>query len=363
MTNTTISACSSCGRTTPALTLRPSGTSFNAHKTIEDGDERCTGGKPVEQKAPEPLATRLPGEKAKCVECGETQPALKADGKVKKHQDPETLRTCEQRSDVSVPCPICKRAVARRYGKVAGHKDLAKNNRCPAGNKTLAEARMVTVEVKAKPAPKPRSADADAYRALSGAGKSKLKAERLAKELAGYEHPWRASYATDDGHIELTLSRGTGAGKEQMHISWFDGACIGGDGKIIHTFRGRTIAVRNANAVRQRGQMTPEAIVAEFNRVGSRKTTGKRGPRITKTTEELQHLLPFDPATADDATILAAVLGKQLTWENQTSGKREDDVVKAAAKIAVTKAGMRNLSFRGVKTSRTIRLTNLVAVG
>ncbi len=363
--------CSGCGQTTAdGLVLTPSGKQFKRHK---DGNEVCTGGKP-QTHDPEPVnvmpASALSTVR-ECVECGEEHPPLKDPQKVRKHVNPQTLTTCEQRPSVEGQCPICEAVRILRKMRLPIHKDMKANSRCPGSNKTLAEAKVLGKKAPSKPAtpkapkqPKPKVENA--YKGLSPLEKSKFKAAKLGEELKQYPDPWRYRIETgtetqDPDQATLVLVRGTGDDIEEMCISWWSGACYGGDLRIVHTDRNRTIAVRNANAVRQRARIPHEEIKAEFIRVASRKSAPRK-PRTPKTAEEQRALLPFDPQTADDDTILKAVLNRTIRWENKTAGKTEDDVVKGAPKIARTKAGVRNLTFKGVNTTRTVRVENLVSV-
>lgn len=371
--------CSNCRRSTlTGLELLPSGKGFRAHKIEEGSSERCTGGKPVKLAPPTSegitVATTAKGD---CPECGTGPlPRLKS-GKLRKHPNPNTLEpVCQQREDVQVECPIDNRMVALRFGKLAQHNDLKKRTRCPGSNKTPTEAKAVKIEAPTRPpaekpakkaaTPKPKSEAAATYKALPGIARSQLKAKRLADELATYKHPWTATYETapDTGTVTLSLHRGKAQAVELMQISWFDGACIGGEGRITHEYRGRKIAVRNASAIKQRALLSPEEVAAEYSKVSARKAAGPpKGKRTPKPSEELKQLLPFNPETATDEEIMKAVLNKPIVWDNATSGKRESDVVKSGPKINTTTKGLRNLSFRGVNTSRTVRVAALVSVG
>lgn len=371
--------CSNCRRSTlTGLALLPSGKSFKSHKVEEGSSERCTGGKPVALAPPTSEGiTVATTAKGNCVECGAGPLSRLKSGRLRKHPNPNTLEpVCEQREDVQAECPVDNRMVALRYGKLAQHNDLTKRSRCPGSNKTPTEAKAVKIEAptrpapakvpKAKATPKPKSEAAATYKALPGIARSQMKAKRLADELATYKAPWSATYDTNDdtGTVTLSLHRGKAQAVELMQISWFNGACIGGEGRITHEYRGRKIAVRNASAIKQRATMTPEEVAAEFSKVSIRKAAGPpKGKREPKPSAELKALMPFNPETATDEDILSAVLNKPIVWDNATSGKRESDVVKAKPTINRTKTGTRNLSFRGVNTSRTVRVANLVSVG
>lgn len=365
--------CSACGQTTAdGLELTPSGKQFKRHK---DGQEVCTGGKP-QSHDPEPVKVvpaGTPAKIAECVECGEELPVLKS-GKVRKHTNPQTLATCEQRPSVEAECPVCQGNRQLKKMRFPVHKDMRAGTRCPASAKTVAEAQALEKvappkgkTTKAATPAVPKARKDDGYKALSPLDKSKAKAKKLGEELKALpDNPWRYKIETgqetqDPDQATLILTRGTGKNLEEMGISWWGGACYGGDLRIFHTYRGRTIAVRNANAVRMRAAMTPEAVAAEYARVSTRKSA-PRAPRTAKTPEQLRELMPFDPKTADDDAILKAVLNRTVRWENKTAGKTETDVVKGNPKIAVTKAGARNLTFKGLNTTRTVRVENLVSV-
>ena len=363
--------CTGCGKSTEdGLSLMPSGRNFKRHEGA-DG-ERCTGGNP-QSKTPEPV--ELVSNKktiGSCRECGEeAAPLVSKPGWVRKHTNPQTLEVCEQRESVKEDCPVCVTTRIMRHLRFPLHKDPVNKTRCPGSNKTMPEAQKLAKEGKKAPAAKikperpvvPRQRkEPNAYKALPPLEKSKFKAEKLGKELAEYPDPWR--YRIEDGddadQATLVLRRGRGNAQEEMRISWWAGACLGGDGRITHEYRNRTIAIRNANAIRLRARMTPDQVAAEFTKVGTRKTTPK--PRVQKTEEQLKELLPFDPATVSDKELLRIVKNKTVTWINRTAGKQESDVVRGHARVSMTKSGVRNLDFTGQNTSRTVRVENLVAV-
>ncbi len=363
--------CSVCGQgPDDGLNLTPSGKQISRHK---DGNEVCTGKAP-KTPDPEPVKVVPANTKpniAECVECGTEGPKLKTPGRIRKHPNPETLADCEQRPDVKVTDPVCGREIGLYRMRFKNHKDLKLNSKCLGSGKTVAEATHLANEGKKAAPGKPKAEKAkkagSPLKELSPLDKSKFKAAKLGEELKAYADPWKYTVETgpDPDQATLVAKRGTGRDIEEMRISWWGGACLGGDGKITHEFRGRKIAVRNANAVRQRGQMTHEQIVAEASRVATRKTNGG-GPKVKKTVEELQELLPFDPKEADDTEVLAALReGRTIKWKNNTSGKTEADVLKKLPRqpLARTKTGIRNLTFTGANATRTVRVENLVSVG
>lgn len=356
--------CPECGQgPQDGLELTPSGRQIKRH---QDGSQICPGKAP-RTPDPEPVKVVKANTKpkvAECVECGEEHPALKTPGKVRKHTNPQTLQECEQRAEVQADCPVCERTINLRRMRFVNHKDLKANAKCPASGKTVAEAQTLNKKAPTRPKKGEAKKKDNGYKDLSPLDKSIFKAKRLGEELKGYADPWRYTIETGPDYDQATLvaKRGPGKDIEEMRISWWAGACLGGDGKITHTFRDRKIAVRNANAVRLRGQMSHEQIVEEYSKVATRKASPKR----KKTTEELQELLPFDPKKADDKEVINHIReGRVITWIRTTDGKRESDTVKRLPKqpISRTKTGIRNLSFTGAAGSRTVRVENLVSVG
>lgn len=359
--------CPACGKgPSHGLELTPSGKAVKAHN---DGGERCEGRAP---RTPDPEPVKVvpknsPVNTRECVECGTEMPALKDPKKVRKHINPQTLAECQQRESVEETDPICGRTIGLSKMRFKTHKDLKANSRCPGSGKTVAEAQALGKKAPVKEKKAPAKKADNTYRDLPPLQKSIFKAKRLGEELKSYEGtpPWRytVEQGPDADQATLVARRGTGKDIEEMRISWWAGACLGGDGKITHEYRGRKIAVRNANAVRERAQKSHEAIQAEYAKVATRKATGNGGgPKAKKTPEQLRELMPFDPTKAGDKEILAAVRNRTVKWHSPLKGKTETDVVKGSPKIAVSKAGVRELSFTGTAGSRTVRVENLVSV-
>lgn len=359
--------CPDCGKgPADGLELTPSGKAIKTHK---DGDE-VHRGKAPHTPDPEPVKVvprNSQTNTAECVECGEEHPKLKTPGKVRKHTNPQTLEECEQRANVEADCPVCERPNLKlRKMRFVNHKDLKANAKCPASGKTVSEAQALGKKAPVKKqAAKAKKPD-NGYKDLPPLGKSIFKATKLGNELKAYPDPWRftVEQGPDPDQATLVARRGTGKDVEEMRISWWAGACLGGDGKITHEYHGRKIAVRNANAVRQRGQLTHEQIKEEAARVTTRKSNGS--PKVKRTPEELQALMPFDPKEADDKTVLAHIReGRVIKWTRVTDGKEEKDVIRKipSQPLKKTKTGVRNLSFTGDGGTRTVRVENLISVG
>lgn len=355
MTNEEIH-CSSCLQgASDGLELMPSGKNFKRHK---DGDgQPCTDGK-IEQPTPKKAATPAPKSDGtgECVECGERYPVLKS-GKLRKHAHPKTGNTCAQEPGVEVKCPQGNHRVRlSRGGKLPVHKDPELGARCIGSNKTPEEAAAATVAVKPTgkiTPPRPK----DPYRALTPIQKSETKAKRLAAELK--ELGWRSQIKLNHTIAELTLRRGKNGDTEEMFITWDAGACVGGDGMITHEYKGRKIAVRNANAVRARAATPAEQIAAEYARVANRKV-GRPTKGGTKAKTKATPVMPFDPETASDDEIVQALTNKKVVWENKLAGKQEEARVRNA-KIQPSKNG-RNIALNTEYGQRVIKATALVSV-
>lgn len=352
--------CSSCGRND--LKARPSG-KLPRHKI--DG-EWCPGTEAKvpaingAEDAPAQTAATPTKNETECEECGKLLPLLKS-GKVRKHDNERTGKVCEQDPEKEQLCPVpdgCGRRVGVVRGKLAIHKDFKLNNRCPGSGKTLEEAAKIKIKAIARPSTAAPKKAPDPYRSMSPIAKSVFKATRLATQL----HPngWKGTIVKLGPVAELTLTRGKGATQEVMFIKWDAGACIGGDGNITHTYRGRTIAVRNANAVRIRSAMTPEQIASEYARVATRKAT--RVPRQKKANADAElPPLPFDKEKATDKDLVAAITGKTIAWHNTIANKTERET---AVRVAVkpSKNG-RNLVIRThAGKERTVSVDKLVSV-
>lgn len=341
--------CPGCGRDSNDLALRPSGKSFLKHPG-PDG-EMCPGGTPVDPPEPTPVSNT----KA-CVECGEQHPVLKS-GKVRKHTHPRLNKVCLQQEGVEVECPQGKHRIRlTKAGLLPTHKDPELGARCIGSNKTLEDAKVAKVDRKPTgkvTPPRPRNP----YRDLTPQEKSKFKASRLAEQLK--EMGWRSRIELKGTVAELTLRRGRNAEQEEMFITWDGGACVGGDGMITHNYRGRTIAVRNANAVRLRAALSPEQIAAEHAKVANRKV-GRPNKGAKKALATVPSL-PFDPGTATDEEIMKALAGKKVTWFSSMKQKDESENVRDA-KVEITKAGSRNVVLHTGTGTRIVKVDALKAV-
>ncbi len=340
--------------------LRPSGTSFARHQA-GDGSN-CTG-KPVA-----PVQGGNDDGKVTCPACGKKGAPL-ADGKRIRVHNTDDGERCEQK-DTRTECNSCGRRIALIKGQLSVHQDLRAKIRCP-GSAQAPDHKPVKPFAGARPTKATKETPPKRPPAPKGVDAAQAKASLFSQTIA--PHGWKTAIEVDPE--ALTATAEATRGEEMITITWEEARCVGGT--IFHSFRSRRIALRNKNAAVQRAAMKPEQIVVEYSRVSSRKVksqvkaaTGKRTlpKRDDETKAALRMLLPFDPKDADQATIAKAIVGKDITWHNRTSGKDETGTVnpnERAIRVAESKAdGSRQVTFfllnRGAKT---IRLADLVSVG
>jgi len=169
------------------------------------------------------------------------------------------------------------------------------------------------------------------------------------------QHGWDATPELLEGDVcELTLRRG----HETLWISWTAGV-LTTEPMPTYTIAERTIRLRNASAVKQYAERTPDAGTRELEKVSSNKFF-KRRP-----TEPKASKLPFDPETATEAEIIEALMGKAVAWHNRLREIPETaQVGKNPRKIYFTEfAGERIFNFICPATGhRAFRLAALTRV-
>lgn len=270
-------------------------------------------------------------------------------------------------------CAACsRRGIGMRAGKLSIHKDLATKVRCPGSLHAPGEVKADAPKPKAKPAaPKVKKPTRPAV-AVTHEAKAMAKAAKFGQDLTQYG--WRTTFETNltDVHpstgetiasVTAVAQRGKGQDVEEMRITWWGSACIGGDDRITWEFKGRKIAVRNAKACRDRAALDHKTLVEESYRIAARKAApagskGKGGLRP----------LPFDPATVTDEELVDRLVGRTLTWTNAISDKQETAHVKPESKVTVKTLkrpeGERSISvFTTEGKSRAFHLSRLVSIG
>ena len=137
------------------------------------------------------------------------------------------------------------------------------------------------------------------------------KAHRNGAKIA--ELGWTVEIQEDGDYAELIATRGD----ESIHQAWVDGRYQ--PEAATYTIADRTVRTRNvAEALRWAGR-TREAATRELEKVASNRSFVKKAP-----TEIKRGPLPFDPATATDAEVTAALAGKKVMWLNRLSNTEEE---------------------------------------
>lgn len=170
----------------------------------------------------------------------------------------------------------------------------------------LQKEREARVDASEKPATAPETAEGrKGWGAPPEGSKSWPKAEACIA-IAG-KHGWDATPELLEGDVcELTLRRGN----ETLWISWTAGV-LTTEPMPTYTIADRVIKLRNASAVKQYAERSPETGAAELTKVSSNRFFRK------KPTEPKAAKLPFDPHTASDAEIVAALMGRAVAWHNR----------------------------------------------
>lgn len=132
------------------------------------------------------------------------------------------------------------------------------------------------------------------------------------------KHGWTVE-VTHEGDDAEAIGRRSGE-LETIYQHWIGGVYQYPAG--TYTYAARTIVPRNASAMRKRAAMTPEECKTELERV-----EGNRAFRRSTPVETRKARLPFDPETARDEEIVAALLGKGVKWTNRISNRSESAVV------------------------------------
>lgn len=332
---TTYAECDACGG---EFIVRPSGRSFaGPHK---DNGDRCLGRPKTE------TAITAPGKRVK--------------------EKTETL----DRAD----CNACgRKGIAVKAGKLFIHKDFKANARCVGSMKDPSEVPAAPQQPPARPkAAKPKPAPKPPAPVLSPLSKAMAKAARFGEDLK--KHDWRTTFEQnpDDKHpltgeptpsVTAVAKRGSRTDVETMRITWWGGACIGGDGRITWSYKGHTIAVRNANACRLLAERAHEDLVeAAVKRINSKAVAQKkRGGKG----EKMERSLPFDPETVTDEELVDRLIGRAVTWHNAVADKQETYSLRPKVKPTVKKLnnGERVVNVLTIgHGTRSFRLSGLINI-
>jgi len=167
---------------------------------------------------------------------------------------------------------------------------------------------------------------------------------------------WDATPELLEGDVcELTLRRGN----ETLWISWTAGVLTTVP-MPTYTIADRVVKLRNASAVKQYAERTPEAGTKELEKVSSNRYFRK------KPTEPKPSKLPFDPKTATETEVIEALMGRAVAWHNRLREIPETaQVGRNPRKIYFTEwEGERIFNFICPAAGfRAFRLSDLMKVG
>lgn len=123
-------------------------------------------------------------------------------------------------------------------------------------------------------------------------------------------HGWKVERTVSSNAKIVTATRGI----ETITATWIDNKSARplGEHRIGDSYAEKFMHVTVAKKL-----LSAEAVVeAPVRKVSERKIGVKAGP--------VRRRVPFDPATASDKEVLAAVKGRKLVWVNSISGEHEE---------------------------------------
>jgi hypothetical protein len=233
------------------------------------------------------------------------------------------------------------------------------------GRKTPEEAAAQVFEVAEKSTPaqapevgrvcdKPQAPDADP--ADVGQSKSQAKADAFLEAAAalGWAECARSSPEQDPYGVVV------GRGDERIAISWRAGVFVGEECFHSHPARSPRKVI-NASAAKKIMGIPPAVADEEARKVTAHKAARPRRDRTGEATTERRKALPFDPETATDEKVLAAVAGKRITWTNEISGGLHDAYVTGNPSIQNGKSG-RSIRFTSPTGFSSVRISSLLSV-
>jgi hypothetical protein len=159
------------------------------------------------------------------------------------------------------------------------------------------------------------------------------------------ETGWAVVLRSDENVTYAKVTRSD----EIIEIEWEDVHFI----SATYTLGGRTTSLRNVSAAKH-AMRVPEAEVAArvprraVQRAAARAAHGLPVAKPVPAPKPTQ--LPFDPASATEAEVLAAVAGKKIAWVNSFTGAVESALFSPGtknAKVTTTTVGRRILSWPG----------------
>lgn len=172
---------------------------------------------------------------------------------------------------------------------------------------------------------------------------------------------WEGSVEPRGDAVELNATRGS----ETIVQAWRGG--VWQYDASVYAFGDRTTRPRNASGATKLLNRTPDEAAAEMSKVAANRSFRKAEPKdLAVTLETAQKTLPFDPALATDAEIMAMVSGKSIVWFNRLSRKEEAGIVGRGRQLKMTfnESGDRVLNFCCPVTGyRSLLVTAILKVG
>lgn len=192
---------------------------------------------------------------------------------------------------------------------------------------------------------------------LTTATPTKSEAKAAAFGLEAVRLGWAIkSLSTDGDKTTAAANRGSDAQIETITIEWISGVFTG-EGYYSHAAR-TPIKLRNVSAAKKQ-MAIPAAQAAE---AASKVTAHKavRGP--ARKAGSVKHKLPFDPETATDVEILAAIKrNAKISWTNAVSGDVESTRIGGTPTVKDGTSG-RSLNFTDAAGFRSVRISSILSI-
>lgn len=216
----------------------------------------------------------------------------------------------------------------------------------------------------------------DRLETLSEEGKKSLvKAANFIEESVRRGWTPERQGTQDPAHYGVTVARGA----ERIEIEWMGGVFQGDTCYYSHPAR-TPIKLRNASHAKKVMAIPAAEADEEARKVSAHKVTRPARKSQAETISAGRKALPFDPETATDEEVIAAVSGRNVSWTNEISGNVEDAFVMATprtvkdkntgrviesierpVKIREGKSG-RSIEFVSHTGFRSVRVSSIVAV-
>lgn len=178
-----------------------------------------------------------------------------------------------------------------------------------------------------------------------------LKAEFYAEEFRRVG--WKPEIDVNGDLQQLTLRRGN----ETLYLEWRGNAHV--SNTSTYTNGDHTIKIRNYSEAMRFAVRPPDEAKAKTASVANNKYRRKsKGPKRDPKG------IPFDPETASDEEVLAALQGRNVTWHNRYRADSESGTIGSTIHVSRHARGHRIVSFVDPQYGyRAFRLDQLESVG